>query len=296
LELQESLIKFNKFLQENEVILFKTHTVFSNLTSNYILYSVNKTKKNRALKRTADERKQRELKESEIKKLELKLQEIALEEKALKSELEKNIKYQEYLESVVLNMSKFFPEISDILKRYNVLKSCNLDLIEKALSGEQLNEETLRDFMIYRKEKENSMLTDSNAISTLQVAYEQKLTSTSNLLVTIDNETKNATDKSVNLGQILTSVANILERADTSFRIRHNKPMIDHTLDTSENMSLNEKCYRAISKLEEISMFMGDYNDIHKEYIAENNKHSGGTKLNTSSVVISERSDISTTK
>lgn len=44
LELQESLIKFNKFLQENE------------------------SKKNRALKRAADERKQRDLKEAEIKR------------------------------------------------------------------------------------------------------------------------------------------------------------------------------------------------------------------------------------
>lgn len=44
LELQESLIKFNKFLQENE------------------------SKRNRALKRAADERKQRELKEQEIKR------------------------------------------------------------------------------------------------------------------------------------------------------------------------------------------------------------------------------------
>ncbi len=43
--MQESLIKFNKFLQENE------------------------SKRNRALKRVADERKQRELKESEIKRL-----------------------------------------------------------------------------------------------------------------------------------------------------------------------------------------------------------------------------------
>lgn len=43
LELQESLIKFNKFLQENE------------------------SKRNRALKRATDERKQREQKEEEIK-------------------------------------------------------------------------------------------------------------------------------------------------------------------------------------------------------------------------------------
>ena len=46
LDLQESLIKFNKFLQENE------------------------SKRNRALKRAAEEKKQRESKELEIRRLE----------------------------------------------------------------------------------------------------------------------------------------------------------------------------------------------------------------------------------
>jgi hypothetical protein len=223
------------------------------------------------------------------------LQEIALEEKTLKFQLERNIKYQDYLESVSSNMSKFFPEISDILKRYKVLQSCNSDLIEKSMKGEKLNEETLRDFLLYRKEKENAMLTDSNAISTLQVAYEHKLNSTSNLLNTIDNETKNATDKSVNLGQILTSVTNILERADTSFRLRHNKPLIDHTADSTIT-TLTDKCKKAITKLEEISMYMGDYIDIYKEYITETHKNNTGYKLNSSSIHLSERSENSTTR
>ena len=70
--------------------------------------------------------------------MEQKLHEIASEEHALKSELEKNLKYQEYLESVASSHTKFFPELSDILKRYNVLHSCNADLNEKSISGEQV--------------------------------------------------------------------------------------------------------------------------------------------------------------
>lgn len=253
LELQESLIKFNKFLQENE------------------------TKKNRALKRAADERRQRELKEIDIKKLEQKLFEIANEEQALKAELEKNLKYQEYLESVASTHSKFFPELSDILKRYHVLQNCNVDLVEKSKTGEQLTEQTLRDFIQYRKEKENAILTDSNAISTLQVSFEHQQTSTGSLQSALDYETKGAMDKSVNLGQVLTSVANILERADTSFRIRHNKPLIDHAAEQLEQIGMRERCIRAMSKLEEIQMFLGDYSDIHKEYILETSKSHGAT-------------------
>ena len=74
LELQESLIKFNKFLQENE------------------------SKRNRALKRAADERKQQDAKDIEIKKLEQQLQQILLDEAELKEKVEKNLQYQDYLE------------------------------------------------------------------------------------------------------------------------------------------------------------------------------------------------------
>jgi hypothetical protein len=70
LELQESLIKFNKFLQENE------------------------SKRNRALKRAAEEKKQRESKEKEIEGLELQLKQKLLEESKLKDDVEKHLKFQ----------------------------------------------------------------------------------------------------------------------------------------------------------------------------------------------------------
>ena len=98
LELQESLIKFGKFLQENE------------------------SKRNRALKRAADERKQQDAKDIEIKKLERQLQQLLIDENDLKEKVEANLQYQDYLENVCHTMSKYFPEISDILSRYGTLR------------------------------------------------------------------------------------------------------------------------------------------------------------------------------
>lgn len=98
LELQESLIKFNKFLQENE------------------------SKRNRAVKRAADEAKQREIKEAEIKKLReqhrLKLE----EEEALQKQLRLNEKYQKFLADVVEHGSDEYHEIQDLLNRWVVFK------------------------------------------------------------------------------------------------------------------------------------------------------------------------------
>ena len=75
-ELQESLIKFNKFLQENE------------------------NKKNRALRKAIDERKVWETKATEIVELEQRLKEMAVEDEVLRAEVLQHQRHKDYLESV----------------------------------------------------------------------------------------------------------------------------------------------------------------------------------------------------
>jgi hypothetical protein len=243
LELQESLIKFNKFLQENE------------------------SKRNRALKRAADERKQREIKEVEIRRLESQLSSKLKEENKLKEELEKNIKYQDFLENVVLAMSKFFPEISDVLNRHKTLRDANTYLIDKQRSDEGSHENTLRDFMIYKKAKENQVLNENNEIADMQVKYEHGQQKTQRLQAECDEATQEVSEKALALGQILSSVSNIIGRCEQSFRIRHNKPMIDG--EKMSNLSLSEQCNRTKVKLDDITMFMVDFKTIQEEYSHE---------------------------
>jgi chromosome segregation ATPase len=242
IELQESLIKFNKFLQENE------------------------SKRNRALKRAADERKQREQKEIEIKRFEQQLAEKMNEEQALKNEVEKNLKYQVYLDKVVQHLSKDFPEIQDVLNRYNTLKEVNSYLNEKQKEDDKLNETTYREFVSFRKENENEILNYGNEVAELQVRLEQCKNKTMRLQSDLDSSNSEASEKALALGQILSSVANILERCEHSFRLRHNKPIVDKSTDFSDGTSLTEQCIRSVSKLEEVAMFMNDYKDIVLEY------------------------------
>lgn len=242
LELQESLIKFNKFLQENE------------------------SKRNRALKRAAEEKKQREMKEKEIEKLEAQLKSKLKEEHLLKEEVEKNLKYQDYLENVVQTMSKFFPEISDILNRYKTLRDANIYLIEKHKTDEGANDSMQKDYISFKKFKENQMLNESNAIAEMQLILEHGKTRTMRVQGEIDKVTMEASEKSLELGQIISSVGNILERCEESFRIRHNKPHVDRTQEKMNDKPLAEQCARTKSKLDEIAMFMVDYRDIITEY------------------------------
>lgn len=80
-ELQESLIKFNKFLQENE------------------------NKKNRALRKAIDERKVWESKEIEIAELQQRLRDMAIEDEALRGEVLQHQRHKEYLDSVAGELS-----------------------------------------------------------------------------------------------------------------------------------------------------------------------------------------------
>ena len=242
IELQESLIKFNKFLQENE------------------------SKRNRALKRAADERKQREQKEIEIKRFEQQLAEKMAEEQTLKAEVESNLKYQLYLEKVVSHLSKDFPEIQDVLNRYKTLKEVNSYLTEKQKEDDLVNETTYREFMSFRKENENEILNCGNEVAELQVRQEQCKNKTMRLQSELDSHNSEASEKALALGQILSSVSNILERCEHSFRARHNKPIVDKSSDHSDGTSLTEQCVRSMSKLDEIAMFLIDYRDIVQEY------------------------------
>ncbi|CAM9231790.1 unnamed protein product, partial [Ectocarpus fasciculatus] len=188
LELQESLIKFNKFLQENE------------------------SKKNRALKRAGDERKQRDLKETEIKRLEAQLKEKMAEEQSLKAEVLKNAKYQEFLESVVIQMTKDFPEVSDVLNRFKTLKGVNKDLQAKKEVEDAAVESLQREYQLYRKEMENKILNGANEIADKQILLEQTLMKKTKLQGDIDTSNLEASDKTTQLGQILSAVSNVLER------------------------------------------------------------------------------------
>lgn len=252
LELQESLIKFNKFLQENE------------------------RKCKRAVNKVMLERKEREQKESDIKKLETQHKEKIAEERILKAEVEKNRKYQDYLENVVQYMSKDFPEINDILNRYKTLKDVNSYLGEKQQSDEETNEALLCEFEDYKKETENEILKKNNDIAEMQDRLEHCRMRKAVLQNESDTSNDEDSKKSLALGQVLSSVTNILERCEESFRIRHNKPHPERTSDFVNGTPVTDQCNRAMSKLDDIAMFCIDYRDIVKEYQDLNSKRTSG--------------------
>jgi vacuolar-type H+-ATPase subunit I/STV1 len=242
LELQESLIKYNKFLQEIE------------------------QKRIRASKRIAEEKKQREILEAKIKVLETTYKGTLEEETKKKAELEKNQKYQNYLEGVVDQNSKFFKNIPDVLKRYDDLSKSYEELAKKQNSDELKADQMNRDCSEALKQKENQAFNVNRSITEMKMQVTHYKSMRKDLQVEVDEATKEAADKLLGMGQILSSVSNILFRCEESFRTRHNKPKRDKYEEKLEDKPLPVQCAMTMTKLEEIQTFIKDLQDIVKEY------------------------------
>ncbi len=249
LELQESLIKFNKFLQENE------------------------SKRNRAIKRAADEKKQRELKEVEITKLKQQYFEKMEEEEAMQEQVSKNIKYQQFLTDVVeyvQGTSDDFPEIIDLLNRHKTLKDANNDLTRRQVEHDIENEEKRQVFAQFTKERANEVLNKNNEIATLQKYLESCSVGTIAMQTEVDTSIRNMSDKILELGQMLASIENLLERFET--QARHIKRTKESTktfgAGPSEAVSAEDRereGKKAYDHLEDIATYMIDYASIVRE-------------------------------
>jgi hypothetical protein len=187
-ELQESLIKFNKFLQENEA------------------------KRTRANKRAAEERAQRETKVGDIEKLQTVLQERIAEEQAMRTQLEVNEKYRLYLQDVVEQGDTEYHEIGDLLSRYKTLKTANGDLMAHLRGAEQAAENTQNEDAHFKKETGNEILSYSNDIANLQRGLERAERAAKKASGDVEVALSQGSAKTRQLGQVLRAVANVLDR------------------------------------------------------------------------------------
>ena len=149
LELQQQLIRFNKFLQEND------------------------SKTARAEKKAKEEKHLRELKEQEISERVKELEELVNKKDEMKAILDKNLVYEKYLNSV-LEESDDFQEIGDVLKRHETLRMHHRDLQERAETVTQLNDQYRNELQAYLKQGQDTKLKGHNDIAQSQKLWEQE--------------------------------------------------------------------------------------------------------------------------
>ena len=187
LELQESLIKFNKFLQEND------------------------SKRNRAEKKQLDEKKQKQLKEGEIVRLHGEVQKQLEKRAQMVEEVKKMSQYQAYLDSV-LEVEEEYPEIADLLARYETLSAARDDLIKRQDSAADQNERERKELQEFMQERSDRILNYNNQVADLQQDSEKAAEKVVEIQENADRQVQTVAESTLQLGQVMMACENIYQR------------------------------------------------------------------------------------
>ncbi|CAH1801382.1 unnamed protein product [Owenia fusiformis] len=147
-QLKESLLKFDKFLKEND------------------------SKRARAVKKANDERDLKRVKDREIGRLFDETGTFAGQKQKLHDRLEKHAMFHKYLEKV-LESAEEFHEIREVIARYDTLVATHKDLLEKDHENQDLIEDQKQEFSHFMENKHNQILGYNNQLSGLQTRLDR---------------------------------------------------------------------------------------------------------------------------
>lgn len=237
-KLQENIINFNKFLQENE----------------------NKTL--RANRRCNEARRQNALLDEEITSLKTQLEEMKLEEVRSEHLLEQNLCYKNYLQRVVDHVKENkgdLTEVNDILVKYNNLKQSTHDLVAQMKANTLAHEEKRAELVKIHKERGNELLKMNNDMARLQKELEQITLEH----VKLQNEGNKVEGEEISaeILQIILAIDNIAEKLEAA---------TGTTLNLKEKEGEDEeKVASAIEKLNITRDLLLDYRSIAERWEEE---------------------------
>nr|KAI8747605.1 putative coiled-coil domain-containing protein 42 [Biomphalaria glabrata] len=204
-QLKESLLKFDKFLKEND------------------------SKRARAVKKANDERELKKQKDREIERVKEETEAYQKQKEMLQKKVEKYVIFHNYMDKV-LEAGEDFHEIRDIITRWDTLTATHQDLLERDQLNHEKVEKQRQDLMKYMEEKENQVLNYNNQLSTLQtrldaaqseaVKWESKWTHIKNT----------AAKKTLLLGRIKMATHNLYQL------VRSHQNQLDDVEDTTEQL------------------------------------------------------------
>eukprot|EP00002_Diphylleia_rotans_P028960 TRINITY_DN585_c0_g2_i1.p1 TRINITY_DN585_c0_g2~~TRINITY_DN585_c0_g2_i1.p1 ORF type:complete len:305 (-),score=77.29 TRINITY_DN585_c0_g2_i1:985-1899(-) len=208
MELQESLVKFNKFLQEND------------------------SKRSRAEKKAAQEIRLREAKEKEIEQLRQQIAEMTIKRTRITEVLRRDMRYQKYLEDVH-EVAEEYPETKDILLRYDTLDATNRDLMERSKKCTEEHERYRQMLHAYTEAKTTEILGYNMQISVLQKELEAAEFTTLNRQSTMEALMAEAVKKRTVVGEITRACQNLLQRVLDMSSIKR-----EETADTIQQLRI----------------------------------------------------------
>jgi len=210
-EMKDQVTKFDKFLKENEV------------------------KRTRALKRADEERKVFATKDEESKALFQELAKLKLQCDAIKKLVEKEQRYEKYLEEVVRSgKSDDFADVPDLLGRYETLRDTHNDLRKNQVrTGEEIEE--LRNLIASNvKDKQNEILVSNSETANCQKKLEALRSETLSLEQDMAARDNVAKLRIRTLGEIKLAILNIHQRCQFKTRFDDRDPPLNLLLANIE--------------------------------------------------------------
>ncbi|RMZ93256.1 coiled-coil domain-containing protein [Brachionus plicatilis] len=148
MQLKESVIKFDKFLKENDAKL------------------------SRAVKKAEDERELQKAKQKEIERLQSEIETLTTLKEKLQRKVQKNSKFNRYLEQSVEALDEF-QEIREVIDRYETLTTNYKDLLEIEKENQERINDSRKELNSYLERKNYEILTMNNELAELQTRLDR---------------------------------------------------------------------------------------------------------------------------
>ncbi|KAL4458031.1 hypothetical protein ABPG75_012896 [Micractinium tetrahymenae] len=196
LELQDSLLRFTKFLQENDA------------------------KRAKANRRAAEEARLRVEKEAEIARLHADAAECAAQREEMQAALAKISRHQAYLQSVV-EAGDAFQEIDDILARHATLRAANADLRAQQAACAAEADAVRRRAAAQARARGAELLDLNNRLAALKRELEGVQAEAAALEAAQEYSLAAAAARALEAGQVARAAGNVYRRCLSRSRVAH---------------------------------------------------------------------------
>lgn len=228
LELQENLIRFNKFLQEND------------------------TKRTRAEKKFIEEERKKLEHTAAIEEYKSELEKLKLENDKLNEELSKNQKYLHYLELTCEKQGDEFGEPLDLQHRYETLQDQYERLVEQQKNDNEIKDSKEKELLKFRRERETESQVVNTKIAQMRLEYDELKQTASKKAVQVEKQEGDKMERINHIGQVEMAVENTFARCvqRTTIKARRDKYVAGNP-DIMEQLDVIAEYYldlKAISK------------------------------------------------
>ncbi|KAK1159917.1 hypothetical protein AOXY_G21371 [Acipenser oxyrinchus oxyrinchus] len=185
-QLKESLLKFNKFLKEND------------------------SKRSRAVKKACDAREMARQKDRDMERLGEEIAVLEAKKERLQRKVEKNAIFWKYLEKVSKKSEKL-QEIREMIGRFDTLISTREQLLRKASDNQEKLESQRLELHHFTEDKSTQVLYYNNELAALQGCLDQACSNAVKWESKWNHIQNTAAKKTLLLGQIKMASLNLLQ-------------------------------------------------------------------------------------